>query len=135
MGIKRLQSEEWKASEQRSDHRQRFATRDGTRQRQRLRRGGGERLGGRNEKQTPLNKRGCSTRLHREPEGSSWCAIVCKSWSGGTIEQEREKEALRWPAPDTRHRTRTRTRSNSKRHVAGALNCTTFKYEASHTRH
>ena len=89
--------------------------------------------GGRTEKQTPLNERGCSAKLHREPEGSSECAIVSKSWSGeGTIEREREKGALRGPAPGTRHQTRTRTRSNSKRHVAG---CTTFKHEVSHTRH
>ena len=45
----------YQGTNQKSDHRQRFATWDGTRQRQRLRRGGSERLGGgRTEKQTPL---------------------------------------------------------------------------------
>ena len=57
-------------------------------------------------------------------------------WGGGAGDKrEREKEGLRGPAPSTRHRTRTRTRSNSNRHVANALNCTTFKPEALHTRH
>ena len=39
--------------------------------------------------------------MHREPEGSSWCAIVSKSWSGGMIEREKERSPARAGAGHT----------------------------------